>query len=100
MDVWLALRLFAISLDANGIFLVSILAILGGRIDTRTVIGASLVPVITCSCKGAAPFLRGRLTNILLAIILETATILGALSGVLLTGIIPTRFLFVLFASD
>ena len=107
MNVWLALWLFAISLGASalggmlgmasGIFIVPILTI-GGHVDIRTAIGASLVSVIACSCGGAAPFLRGRLTNIRLAIMLETATSLGALSGVLLIGIIPTRFLFILFA--
>jgi uncharacterized membrane protein YfcA len=107
MDAWLALWLFAVSLGASalggmlgmasGIFIVPLLTILG-HVDIRTAIGASLVSVIACSCGGAAPFLRGRLTNIRLAIMLETATSLGALSGVLLIGVIPTRFLFVLFA--
>jgi len=107
MDVWLALWLFAISVGASalggmlgmasGIFIVPILTI-GGHIDIRAAIGASLVSVIACSCGGAAPFLRGRLTNIRLAIMLETATSLGELSGVLLIGIIPTHSLFILFA--
>src|SRR5215813_2590877 len=83
---------------ASGIFIVPILTMLGGHIDIRTAIGASLVSVIACSCGSAAPFLRGRLTNVRLAILLEVATSLGALSGVLLIGIIPTRFLFMLFA--
>jgi uncharacterized membrane protein YfcA len=107
MDGWFALWLFAISLGASalggmlgmasGIFIVPILTIFG-HVGIRTAVGASLVSVIACSCGGAAPFLRGRLTNIRLAIILETATTLGALSGVMLIGIIPTRFLFSLFA--
>ena len=107
MDAWLALWLFAISLGASalggmlgmasGIFIIPILTMFG-HVDIRTAIGASLVSVIACSCGGAAPFLRGRLTNIRLAIMLEIATSLGALTGVLLIGTIPPRFLFVLFA--
>ncbi|MGO1767515.1 MAG: sulfite exporter TauE/SafE family protein, partial [Advenella sp.] len=53
---------------------------------------------IACSCGSAAPFLKGRLTNIRLAIVLETATTLGAITGVLLIGVIPTPVLYGLFA--
>src|SRR5215469_17661510 len=107
MDGSLAVWLFAMSLGASalggmlgmasGIFIVPILTIYG-HVDIHTAIGASLISVIACSCASAAPFLRSRLTNIRLAILLETATSLGALSGVLLIGSISTRFLFVLFA--
>src|SRR5215470_16508718 len=83
---------------ASGIFIVPILTIFG-HVDIHTAIGASLISVIACSCGGAAPFLRSRLTNIRLAILLETATTLGALSGVLLIGIVSTRLLFILFAT-
>jgi uncharacterized protein len=82
---------------ASGIFIVPILTMFG-RIDIHTAIGASLVSVIACSCASAAPLLRGRLTNIRLAILLETATTAGALCGVLLAGLIPADYLFLLFA--
>ncbi len=82
---------------ASGIFIVPILATFGG-IDIHTAITASLVSVIACSCGSAAPFLEGRLTNIRLAIVLETATTLGAVTGFLLIGIVPTSVLFLLFA--
>jgi hypothetical protein len=83
---------------ASGIFIVPILIIFG-HVDIHTAIGASIVSVIACSCGGAAPYLKGRLTNIRLAIVLEVATTLGALTGVLLFGIIPVTFLFFLFAA-
>jgi uncharacterized protein len=102
----LELWLFAVALGtsmlggvlgmASGIFIVPILTIFG-RIDMHTAIGASLISVIACSCASAAPFLKG-LTNIRLAILLETATTSGALCGVFLAGLIPTRYLFLLFA--
>ncbi len=101
------LWLFAVSLGASalggmlgmasGVFIVPILTIFG-HLDIRVAIGASLVSVIACSSGGAAQFLQGGLTNIRLAVVLEVATTLGALSGVLVAGIIPTSYLFLLFA--
>lgn len=82
---------------ASGIFIVPIL-ILAFGIDIHVAIAASIVSVIACSCGSASPFLKGRLTNVKLAIVLETATTLGALTGVLLIGIIPTPFLYALFS--
>lgn len=82
---------------ASGIFIVPVLTVFG-HVDIRIAIGASIVSVIACSCSSAAPYLRERLTNIRLALVLETATTLGALTGVLLAGIIPAMYLYVLFA--
>jgi len=102
-----ALALFAYSLVASaiggvlgmagGILIVPILTACG--LDIRTAIGASIVSVIACSCASAPPFLRCRLTNMRLAIVLELATTLGALSGVLLTGVLPVAVLYLLFAA-
>lgn len=83
---------------ASGVFIVPILTFLFG-VDIHTAIGASLVSVIACSCGSAAPLLKERLTNIRLAIVLETATTLGALTGVFLIGIIPSAYLYLLFAA-
>lgn len=82
---------------ASGIFIVPILTVFG-HVDIHVAVGASIVSVIACSCGGAAPFLRGRLTNVRLAIVLETATTLGALSGVVLSGLIPVPVLYFIFA--
>ena len=82
---------------ASGIFIVPILTTFG-HIEIHTAIGASIVSVIACSCGGAAPFLKSRLTNVRLAIVLEVATTLGALTGVLLAGIVPVAYLYLLFA--
>jgi uncharacterized protein len=82
---------------ASGIFIVPLLTMVAG-IDVHLAIGASLVSVIACSCGSAAPFLNARLTNVRLAIVLETATTLGAASGVLLTGFVPVPALYGIFA--
>jgi uncharacterized membrane protein YfcA len=103
-----SLWLFAVSLAASalggmlgmasGIFIVPVLTMFG-HIDIHTAVGASIVSVIACSCGGAAPFLKNRLTNIRLAIVLETATTTGALTGVVLAGIVPVSYLYLLFAA-
>jgi uncharacterized membrane protein YfcA len=82
---------------AGGILVVPILTASG--IDIRTAIAASIVSVIACSCGSAAPYLRCRLTNIRLAIVLELATTLGAFTGVFAAGVLPTSVLFLLFAA-
>jgi uncharacterized membrane protein YfcA len=108
MDTGFVLWLFVIALGASalggmlgmagGIFIVPLLTMFG-HTDIHTAIGASLVSVIACSCSSAAPFLRARLTHVRLAIVLETATTLGALTGVMLAGWIPVSWLYVLFAT-
>jgi uncharacterized protein len=108
MDAQFALWLFGVSLGASGlggmlgmasgIFIVPILTMFG-HIEIHKAIGASIISVIACSCGAAAPFLKNRLTNVRLAIVLEVATTLGALTGVLLVGIVPVSDLFFLFAA-
>lgn len=82
---------------ASGIFIVPILTLFFS-IDIHVAIGASIISVIACSCGSAAPLLKKRLTNIRLALVLETATTLGALTGVFLIGIVSNSFLYGLFA--
>jgi uncharacterized membrane protein YfcA len=108
MDTQFSLWLFGVSLGASalggmlgmasGIFIVPILTMFG-HVEIHKAIGASIISVVACSCGGAAPFLRSRLTNVRLAIVLEVATTLGALTGVLLAGIVPVSYLFFLFAA-
>ena len=108
MDCAFMLWLFAVSVAASafggmlgmasGIFIVPILTIFG-HVEIHTAIGASIVSVIACSCAGAGPFLKSRLTNVRLALVLEVATTMGALSGVLLAGIVPVSYLYFVFAA-
>jgi uncharacterized membrane protein YfcA len=83
---------------AGGIFIVPVLTMFG-HVEIHAAIGASIVSVIACSCGSAAPFLKARLTNIRLAALLEVATTAGALTGVLLAGMIPVSYLYFLFAA-
>jgi uncharacterized membrane protein YfcA len=82
---------------AAGIFVVPALTLFFG-IDIRYAVGASLVSVIACSCGSAASAMENRLTNVRLAILLEIATTLGALTGVVLGGIFRSSVLLLLFS--
>jgi uncharacterized protein len=83
---------------ASGLFIVPMLVVLF-HFDLHVAVGASIVSVIACSCGGAADFLRHGLTNVRLALVLETGTTLGALTGVLVAGLIPVAALDFLFAA-
>jgi uncharacterized protein len=83
---------------AAGIFVVPALTLLFG-IDIRHAVGTSLVSVIACSCGSAASAMENRLTNVRLAILLEIATTLGALTGVVLAGVFPSSTLYLLFTA-
>ena len=83
---------------AGGIFIVPVLTLYGG-LSLHVAVAASLISVVACSCASSPPLLRAGLTNIRLAIVLEVATTIGAVTGVCLTGWFPSQFLFILFAA-
>jgi uncharacterized membrane protein YfcA len=83
---------------ASGIFIVPVLTAVMG-LDIRIAIGAGIVSVIACSCASAPPLLRAGLANVRLAIVLEIATTVGAVSGVLLSGAVSTAALYAIFAA-
>ena len=69
------------------------------HIDIRYAIGASIVSVIATSSGAAATYVRERLANLRVAMVLELATTTGALSGAFLAGRIPTRWLYLIFGA-
>src|SRR3954454_965337 len=70
---------------------------LGLGINIRYAIGASVVSVIATSSGAAAVYVRERLTNLRVAMLLEIGTTTGALSGAYLAGPVAVRWLFVVF---
>jgi uncharacterized membrane protein YfcA len=64
----------------GGIIVVPALTLLFG-IDIRYAIGASIVSVIATSSGAAAAYVRERMTNLRVAMLLELGTTTGALSG-------------------
>jgi hypothetical protein len=68
------------------------------KVDIRYAIGASIVSIIATSSGAAAAYVRERMTNLRVAMVLEVATTTGALTGGYLAGRIGGRWLFLGFA--
>jgi len=100
------LLLFLISITAGvvgsllglggGIIVIPALTLLF-KIDIRYAIGASIVSVIATSSGAAAAYVRERLTNLRVAMVLEVATTTGALTGASIAGLIDGRWLYLVF---
>ena len=67
------------------------------HVDIRYAIGASIVSVIATSSGAAASYVRERLTNLRVAMVLELATTSGAITGAYLAGFLGGRGLFLIF---
>jgi len=67
------------------------------HVDLRYAIGASLISVIATSSGAAAAYVREGFTNVRVGIVLEVATVVGALVGALLAQFISTSKLSMLF---
>ena len=76
----------------GGMLLVPILSIFYG-VDMHYAMGASIISVIATSSGAAASYLRTGLSNIRIGLFLAMATISGALTGAVLAGIAPVRWL-------
>jgi uncharacterized membrane protein YfcA len=82
----------------GGIIIIPVLT-LALHINIRYAIGASIVSVIATSSGAAATYVRERLANLRVAMVLELATTTGALSGALIAGRISTRWLYLIFGA-
>ncbi len=68
----------------GGVFLVPILTLFF-NIDQKLAIGASAVAVVTNSVVGSTVHLRGRFTNLRLAMLLQSTTAVGAIVGAVIS---------------
>ncbi len=80
----------------GGIIIIPVLTLLL-KIDIRYAIGASIVSVIATSSGAAAAYVRERMTNLRLAMLLEVATTTGALTGAFVAGHLAVRWLYLIF---
>lgn len=80
----------------GGIIVVPALTLLLG-VDIRYAIGASIVSVIATSSGAAAAYVRERMTNLRVAMVLEMATASGALTGAYVVGLINSVYLYIVF---
>ncbi len=99
--------LFALSLAAGfvgalsglggGVFIVPGLVILA-HVPMQIAVGASLIAVVATSAGASVAFVRDGWTNLRVAIILECATVTGAVTGAYMAGLISPPVLELLFA--
>ena len=99
--------LFALSLGAGfvgalsglggGVFIVPGLVLLA-HIPMHIAVGASLIAVVATSAGASVAFVRDGWTNLRVAIILECATVTGAVTGAYMAGLISPPILELLFA--
>ncbi len=81
----------------GGFILIPFLTLVLG-VHIHYAIGASLVSVIATSSGAAASYVRDRMTNVRVAILLEIGTTLGAITGATLASRIEPSGLFLLFS--
>lgn len=81
----------------GGILIVPILT-LGFDVPLIAAVGTSLICVIATSTGGAAVNVRAGRADIRLGIILGAGTVVGALTGAIVAGLLPERILAALFA--
>jgi hypothetical protein len=87
----------AISGLGGGVFIVPALVI-AAHMPMGVAVGASLISVVATSAGASVAFVRDGWTNLRVAMVLECATVTGAVVGALLAGFIPAVILEVLFA--
>ncbi len=82
----------------GGVFIVPALVVFS-RVPIQVAIGASLISVVATSAGASVAFVRDGWTNLRVAIVLECATVTGAITGAYLAGVVPPRILELLFAA-
>lgn len=87
----------ALSGLGGGVFIVPGLLIFA-RVPMQVAVGASLISVVATSAGASVAFVRDGWTNLRVAMVLECATVTGAVTGAYLAGIIPPWVLELMFA--
>jgi uncharacterized membrane protein YfcA len=87
----------ALSGLGGGVFIVPALVVLA-KMPMKVAIAASLISVVATSAGASVAFVRDGWTNLKVAMVLECATVTGALTGAYLAGVVPTWILELLFA--
>src|ERR1700690_210485 len=81
----------------GGVFIVPALLIFA-HIPMGIAVGASMISVVATSAGASVAFVRDGWTNLRVAMVLECATVTGAVTGAYLAGIVPPWVLELLFA--
>ena len=81
----------------GGVFVVPALVLIFG-LPALSAVGTSNVAVVATSTAGASQYIRNRLANVRLALLLLISTTIAALIGSLVAGLLPAQLLSGLFA--
>ncbi len=81
----------------GGVFLIPFLTFPPMNVEVHTAIGASIVAVVATSTSAASYYVRQHLTNLRLAMFLEVATTLGAVSGAFVATLLGVQELAFIF---
>ncbi len=87
----------ALSGLGGGVFVVPALVILA-HVPMYAAVGVSLISVVATSAGASVAFVRDGWTNLHIAMVLECATVTGAVIGAYMAGVIPAWVLELLFA--
>jgi uncharacterized protein len=87
----------ALSGLGGGVFVVPALVVVA-KMPMKVAVGVSLISVVATSAGASVAFVRDGWTNLKVAMVLECATVTGALTGAYLAGVVPTTILELLFA--
>ena len=79
----------ALSGLGGGVFIVPALLIFA-HMPMGVAVGASMISVVATSAGASVAFVRDGWTNLRVAMVLECATVTGAVTGAYLAGIVPT----------
>lgn len=106
--IYIALKIFVLAIVAGtfgsilglggGIIMTPALTLLFG-IDIKYAIGASIVSVIATSSGAAVAYVKDKITNIRIGMFLEIATTIGAITGAYISGLIDTKYLYIIFGA-
>src|SRR5882762_3326081 len=88
----------ALSGLGGGVFIVPALVIFA-HMPMKVAVGASLISVVAVTAGASVAFVRDGWTNLKVAMVLECATVTGAVVGAYLAGVVPTVVLELLFAA-
>jgi len=84
-------------LGIGGGMIITPILTLGMGLNIKYAIGASIIAVIATSSGSTIAYLRDNVLNLRVAMFLEIATTVGAISGALLTGVLDPKYLYLLF---
>ena len=95
--IGLVAGLFGSMLGVGGGFIIVPILTLALKLPMQVAIGSSLVAIVANSCTAASAYLKTRMTNVSLGLLLETTTIPGDIIGAMVISLITSSTLGVLF---